>query len=642
MVFIYLGKKAYRAIQAKKNANQTKTANTPNAAIAEGEIPEDVASEGATDQHIGSQGKLEHVRPASLNARHDWSTESGSSQAYFCHSCCKLWMSLLLRVHFLGSQPTFVRHFPPRSCYECSANRSAGETSQLNWIIAAFNLTSAAFIPFWGQIADIFGRHTSLQTCLVLMLIGSALCTGAPTSAYAVLLLGRAFQGLACAGLNVLVRICIADRVTLRENAKNWSIFSFFGGVIGWGLGPLIGGQITSKSHWRWCFGLNLPIAFASMLIIYFVLRSELLGPQPIPQLDETTETGRRTTFAKRLQTIDVGGQFLFLFGFGLLILGLSWAGATYAWDSAAVLVTLIFGFIISILFIVYEYHMAPGKFLARHFPSQKAMIPWELVRTRDIGLLFYTSFATGMAMYSVLYFCNIYFTMVKLWSADQAGTQLLYFTPGLGVGVYVSAFMCNSWPRKTFPPIFLGSILEMVGIGLVAWAISTEHDPTVYGMMALTGVGTGLRVMPVPLHGIGHFPKKIAAVVSLMAVAYPFGGTVGLTILTTVYNNVSGISNDSPLRDFTTLKNLPAAEQAAVTHDAKMGIVWAYVAICPFMVICTITASFLGNVYISRTESEGQNAIYRGVYLLKPFRKDADKEITTTEHHSGDERIPK
>ncbi|KAI8218904.1 hypothetical protein K4K55_012493 [Colletotrichum sp. SAR 10_96] len=641
MVFIYLGKKAYRAIQAKKNANQTNTAHTPNAAVAEGGIPEDVASESATDQHIGTQGKVERTTSNST-CNHQYDTTAGACPT--CKSERKARLVYRVRI-FAGLLLPFVLQALDVTIVASALPWIAAdfrETSQLNWIIAAFNLTSAAFIPFWGQIADIFGRHTSLQTCLVLMLIGSALCTGAPTSAYAVLLLGRAFQGLACAGLNVLVRICIADRVTLRENAKNWSIFSFFGGVIGWGLGPLIGGQITSKSHWRWCFGLNLPIAFASMLIIYFVLRSEFLGPQPIPQLDETTETGRRTTFAKRLQTIDVGGQFLFLFGFGLLILGLSWAGATYAWDSAAVLVTLILGFIISILFIVYEYHMAPGKFLARHFPSQKAMIPWELVRTRDIGLLFYTSFATGMAMYSVLYFCNIYFTMVKLWSADQAGTQLLYFTPGLGVGVYISAFMCNSWPRKTFPPIFLGSILEMVGIGLIAWAISTEHDPTVYGMMALTGVGTGLRVMPVPLHGIGHFPKKIAAVVSLMAVAYPFGGTVGLTILTTVYNNVSGISNDSPLRDFTTLKNLPAAEQAAVTHDAKMGIVWAYVAICPFMIICTITASFLGNVYISRTESEGQNAIYRGVYLLKPFRKDADKEITTTEHHSGDERIPK
>lgn len=252
------------------------------------------------------------------------------------------------------------------------------------------------------------------------------------------------------------------------------------------------------------------------MLVIYFVLRSELLGPQPIPQLDETTDTGRRTTLRKRLQTIDVGGQVLFLFGLGLLILGLTWAGATYSWKSPAVLVTLILGILISALFVLWEYYMTPAKALARQFPWQKAMIPWELARNRDIGLLFYTSFATGMAMYSVLYFCNIYFTMVKLWSADRAGVQLLYFTPGLGgecevmmfvqdrkltrnlpVGVYMSTFMCNSWPRKTFPPIFIGSVIEMVGIALLAWAIYTEHNPTVYGMMALTGVGTGLRVMP-------------------------------------------------------------------------------------------------------------------------------------------------
>lgn len=168
------------------------------------------------------------------------------------------------------------------------------------------------------------------------------------------------------------------------------------------------------------------------MFIIYFVLRSELLGPQPIPQLDESTETGRRTTFKKRLRTIDVGGQILFLLGFGLMILGLSWAGATYSWKSPAVLVTLILGVLISVAFVFWEYLMAPGNALARRFPQQKAMIPWELVRTRDIGLLFYTSFAAGMAMYSVIYFCNIYFTMVKLWSADKAGLQLLYFTPGL------------------------------------------------------------------------------------------------------------------------------------------------------------------------------------------------------------------
>ncbi|KAK1639681.1 major facilitator superfamily transporter [Colletotrichum phormii] len=632
MVFLYFGKKAYRAMKGS-GKTQTTPATKPEGTGAP-------ASDGTSYQDKNGQTPLERTS-STPTCSHQFNSTSGP-----CPTCkserkaqlqyrVKLFAGLVLPFVVQALDVTIVASALPWIAADFH------ETRQLNWIIAAFNLTSAAFIPFWGQVADIFGRHVPIQTCLVLMLIGSALCTGAPTDAFPVLLLGRGFQGLACAGLNVLVRIVIADKVTLRENAKNWSIFSFLGGVLGWGLGPVLGGYITSGSSWRWCFGINLPIAFVSIFVLYFVLRSELLGPQPIPQLDETTETGRRTTFKKRLQTIDVGGQLLFLFGFGLIVLGLTWAGATYSWSSPAVLVTLILGVVISILFVVWEYHMPPGKALARRFPWQKAMIPWELVRNRDIGLLFYTSFATGMAMYSVLYFCNIYFTMVKLWSADQSGVQLLYFTPGLAVGVYASAFMCNGWPRKTFPPIFLGSILEMLGIGLLAWALWTEHLPTVYGMMALTGVGTGLRIMPVPLHGVGYFPKKIAAVISLMAVAYPFGGTLGLTIMTTVFNNASGISEDSPLRDFEALSRLPAATQQQVTHDAKMGVVWAFVAICPFMVLCTVSASFLGNVYISKVEegeNERQNEIYEGVYLISYFRKRGTAKNVRREHLSGGE----
>ncbi|KAL0940893.1 tetracycline efflux protein [Colletotrichum truncatum] len=629
MLISYLWKKASKSSRAKKNNQQP--------AIIDGSVAEDVS-----ERNNSTQEKAEQTT-TSTTCVHQFDTAAGPCPT--CKSERKARMNYRLKI-FGGLVLPFTLQALDVTIIAGALPWIAAdfhETGQLNWIIAAFNLTSAAFIPFWGQIADIFGRHLSMQVCLVVMLLGSALCTGAPTSAYPVLLLGRAFQGIACAGMNILVRIIIADKVSLRENAKNWAIFSFCGGVLGWGLGPFLGGYITSKSHWRWCFGINLPIAFASMIVIYFILRSELLGPQPIPQLDETTETGRRTTFKKRFQTIDLGGQLLFLFGFGLLILGLSWAGATYSWDSPAVLVTLILGVVISVLFIAYEYHMSPGMALARRFPFQQAMIPWELIRNRDIGILFYTSFATGMSMYAVLYFCNIYFTMVKLWAADHAGTQLLFFTPGLGVGVYLSAFLCNSWPRQTFPPIFLGSIIEMVGVGLLAWSIYTEHTPTVYGMMALTGAGTGLRIMPVPLHGIGYFPKRIAAVISLMAVAYPFGGTLGLTVMTTVFNNASGLGNDSTKGDFTKLKDLPPDVQAIVTHDAKMGVVWAFVAIVPFMVICTFIGSFLGNVYINRADqgqNERENAIYEGVYLLKAFRKGyKNQNITIRQHASNAEQ---
>lgn len=127
---------------------------------------------------------------------------------------------------------------------------------QQNWLVSAFNLASAAFIPFWVQMADAFGRCAAIIAAVFLMLIGSALCTGAPKKAYGLLLLGRGFQGVASAGLNVVVRTILADRVTLRENAKNWAIFALVGGM-SYALGPVVGGDLT-KASWRWCFGINL------------------------------------------------------------------------------------------------------------------------------------------------------------------------------------------------------------------------------------------------------------------------------------------------------------------------------------------------------------------------------------------------
>ena len=110
---------------------------------------------------------------------------------------------------------------------------------ELNWIITAFSLTSTTFIPIFGQLADVFGRHIVLQTALFLMLIGSVLCAAAQT--WGMLLLGRALQGVGSAGLNNIIMIILADKVSLKENARNKSIFTIFGGV-GYAVGPVIGG----------------------------------------------------------------------------------------------------------------------------------------------------------------------------------------------------------------------------------------------------------------------------------------------------------------------------------------------------------------------------------------------------------------
>ncbi|RDW83052.1 MFS general substrate transporter-15 [Coleophoma crateriformis] len=470
------------------------------------------------------------------------------------------------------------------------------QLSQMNWIVSAFNLTSAAFIPFWGQIADIFGRHTAVQTCLFLMLIGSAICTGAPTDTFPVLLLGRALQGIASAGIVVITKVILADKVSLEENAKNTSVFSICAGV-GYGVGPVIGGYFTS-ANWRWCFGINLPIAFVGMILIFFVLRPELLGPRPIHNKAQPTPAANDlvqevTTLKAKILTIDFGGQALFLSGTILITLALTWGGSSYVWSSANVLAPLVIGIFLIITFVAWEYLMVPGRLIARKLPQQRPTIPWTLMAQRNMGLLFCVNFATGMAMIAVLYFVDFYFTLVKGFTASKAGTQLLYYTPGLGAGVYLAIFMCNQFPRKTFPPLMLGSVIEAVGITVLAWALSQGHSATIYGLMALTGVGTGLRFMPGSLHAIGFFPNNIASVISMMAFAVPFGGTVGMTVMNSVFNNKSGLGSGGSIATYTT-------NQQVDLEKVKMAIVWSFVALVPFMWLCVLAAAGLGNVDIT------------------------------------------
>lgn len=310
------------------------------------------------------------------------------------------------------------------------------QLSQLNWIISVFNLTSAAFLPFWAQIADIFGRHATLHATIFLMAVGSAICTGAPTTAFGALLLGRAVQGVGAAGVNICVRTVLADRVSLAEYAVNWTLFALVNAV-GFSVGPVVGGYLTQAS-WRWCFAINLPVAVLAVVLAVVFLRKELLGPQPVPGLDERGRGGRlpggkRAKFVARLLTIDYFGQLLFLFGLGLLILAFTWAGGTYSWGSAAVLAPLVVGAVLSVAWVFYEYSMSSPHRMSRVFPLQRAMVPWELIAKRDISLLFFVNFGIGVAMFAIMYFMDLYFALVEGQSASQAGTALLYYLPGLG-----------------------------------------------------------------------------------------------------------------------------------------------------------------------------------------------------------------
>jgi len=86
------------------------------------------------------------------------------------------------------------------------------------WIGSAYLLALAASAPFWGKVSDIFGRKPILIIANVVFMVGSLIA--ALSKNLAMLLAGRAVQGMGGGGLITLVEISVGDMFSQR-----WVVF---------------------------------------------------------------------------------------------------------------------------------------------------------------------------------------------------------------------------------------------------------------------------------------------------------------------------------------------------------------------------------------------------------------------------------
>ncbi|KAI7972209.1 hypothetical protein EIK77_003633 [Talaromyces pinophilus] len=139
---------------------------------------------------------------------------------------------------------------------------------------------------------------------------------------------------------------------------------------------------------------------------------------------------------------------------------------------------------------------------------------------------------------------------------------------------------------------------------------------------MALTGAGTGAIFMPSNLHVAGMFDDRLASAYSLMRFSLPFGGTIALAMMDSVFQNriVTNSSGTSGANGYgiptsqwrnsiNAISSLPKNLQDAIRRQASTAIMYAFISILPITALGTILAVFLGNVWIP-AEASPQNAI--------------------------------
>lgn len=165
-----------------------------------------------------------------------------------------------LSVFLTGLDSTIVTIGLP----EMGRSLGAG-VSGLQWAADAYTVTLASLLMFSGALADRIGRRAVLQAGLSVFVLGSWLCSLAPS--LGCLIAFRVLQGAGASGMNPaalgIVTASFPDPARRARALGVWDASSGLAMV----TGPVVGGILVSLAGWRSVFWATIPVGLAAIAL---------------------------------------------------------------------------------------------------------------------------------------------------------------------------------------------------------------------------------------------------------------------------------------------------------------------------------------------------------------------------------------
>jgi EmrB/QacA subfamily drug resistance transporter len=402
---------------------------------------------------------------------------------------------------------------------------------QYAWVTTAYMLTSTVSVPLYGKLSDIFGRKLMFLIGVVVFVGGSALSGAAQTMTQ--LILFRGLQGLGAGALMPIALAIVGDLFPPKERGK---VQGLTGAVFGLTsiIGPSIGGWITDNTSWRWVFYVNLPVGVIAFLVLIFLM----------PPL----RTGKRDV------VIDFGGALLLVAGVVPLLLAFTWAGTTYAWESAQIISLLAGSAIVLVAFTLYELRHRAPILEPRLFTNQIF-----LVSVLVTGLM-------GAAMMGGIMYIPLFAQAVVGVSATSSGAILTPLMVTAIAGSIVSGQLMSRWGRYRYIAMF--GLLVMIGgtyllTRLTVHAVSTD----ILVAMIVMGLGLGFGMSLYTIVVQNAFPiSKLGQVTSALTFFRSIGGTIGIAVMGSVLTSSYSSALNKSLSPIVKAA-LPASKRAALDN---------------------------------------------------------------------------
>ena len=394
--------------------------------------------------------------------------------------------------------------------------------SQIQWVLAGYQLAFAVMLITGGRLGDIFGRKRLFMAGMAGFTLASALCGLAQSPS--MLIGSRVLQGLMAAVMFPQILSVIQVTFPPKERA---GAFGLFGATIGLATitGPLVGGLLIQADlfglQWRPIFLVNVPIG-----VLALAAAARYLIESRAPRALRLDPIG---------VTIIPAGLLLFVYP---LVQGrdLDWPLWTFLSMAAAVPVLVLFG--------VYERH-------------KKRLDGSPLI---DLDLFRQRSFVPGLAVAGI-FFMGIpaFFLTFSLWlqiglgfTALHAGLTGIPFAVGSAVASAASVRLAPALGRRI---LSVGSLLLVAGMAALIWTVDRYggaiHSWQLIPALLVCGLGLGSVVAPlvnVVLAGIRG--QDAGAASGVLSTVQQVGGAVGVAMIGVIFfgllgSQAAGVADD-------------------------------------------------------------------------------------------------
>jgi EmrB/QacA subfamily drug resistance transporter len=404
-------------------------------------------------------------------------------------------LALLLAAFAINLDTTLVNVALPSLVRELHAT-----TTQLQWVVDAYNLVFAALLLTSGSLSDRLGRKGMLLAGLAVF--GVASLVGGFTTSPDQLIASRAVMGLGAAMTFPATLSLISNIFTERtERARAIGLWGAIAGVA-IALGPIVGGWLLEHFSWNAIFIAMAPVAAAGILLVTVCVPTSK-SPDPAP--------------------VDTAGLILSVATMALLVFTIIEA-PDYGWASTRTLLGFAGSAVLLAAFIGWERRVSHPMLDVRLFRNMRFS-----AASGAVTVSFFT-------LFGFIFLMTQYFQFVRDYGPLSTGVHLL--PVALSVGAFSVAGTQLAVRVGTKLVVTLGLVAMAAFYGWVAAATTATIGYAIIAVqMVLYGLGMGLTSAPATESIMGAVSRRQAGVGSAVNdTTRLLGGTLGVAVIGSVY----------------------------------------------------------------------------------------------------------